>query len=210
MAAARNESSTDAIARFREAVDHPLVRARERLGRLYDYLPFAGVVLIVVVLAILLEGDDKIVALKVFAVIYFSLLPAILYLQFTARKTPTVWREYVLTLFRLHADDYSNLPEPPQTSRYHAPWKQARCVLAGSVDGAQHALREQQNVYRRRFEEQYGPLSLHEDRRDWRNQAVQLQRAHKLQVLIATLLITLAGSSSSSPRRSRSLRHTRL
>ncbi len=191
MAAAQKGSWKEATATLRRGVMHPLARTRYKLGRLYDYLPFVGVVMAVIVLAVSLDGDDKIVALKAFAVLYFSLLPAILYLQFTARRTPTVWREYVLTLFRLHADDYSNLPEPAQTSRYHAPWKQARCGLVGSIDGIEHVKREEQNVYRRRFEEQYGPLSMHEDRRDWRNQSVQLHRAHKLQVLVATLLITI-------------------
>ncbi len=90
------------------------------LRRLYHYSMFVLLVGAVIALATLLDTDGKVVALKIFVIAYFSLLPAILYLQFTSRKTPTVWREYVLTLFRLHADDYAYLPEPPKPSRY--PW----------------------------------------------------------------------------------------
>jgi hypothetical protein len=90
-----------------------------RLRRVYDYSMFVLLVAIVIAVAVLLEPSDKIMVLKLVVIAYFSLLPAILYLQFTSRKTPTVWREYVLTLFRLHANDYAYLPEPPLASRSH-------------------------------------------------------------------------------------------
>src|SRR5215211_3940039 len=50
--------------------------------------------------------------------------------------------------------------------------------------------REAENVYRRRFEELYGPLR-DEGSRGRRSQSIRLERAHKLQVLVATLLIAL-------------------
>jgi hypothetical protein len=165
-----------------EAARKPLVSLR----RFLDYSMFVLLVAAVIALTIVLETDDKTVALKVFVVGYFSLLPAILYLQFMSRKTPTVWREYVLTLFRLHADDYGHLPQPPRTSRYHAQWRKARLGRVKDVTGETHLDEEEENVYRRRFEELYGPLPNTRDTR-----RMGLERAHKLQVLMATLLITL-------------------
>ncbi len=158
-----------------------------KLRRLYHYSMFVLLVGAVIALATLLDTDDKVVALKIFVIAYFSLLPAILYLQFTSRKTPTVWREYVLTLFRLHADDYGYLPEPPKPSRYHEPWRDARLARVKEVEGEEHEQREEHNLYRRRFEELYGPLP----REIETTRATQLERAHKLQVLLATFLITL-------------------
>ena len=170
----------------------PPVPSRLRLAgvRASEYVPFVLVVGAVIALAILLEGDSKIAVLKIGVVAYFSLLPAILYLQFASRKTPTVWREYVLTLFRLHADDYANLPQPPETSRYYGRWQKERTSVVGTCVGEEHLDREAQNVYRRRFEELYGPLR-EEGSGDRRNQSIRLERAHKLQVLVATLLMAL-------------------
>lgn len=173
-------------------VDAPPVSSRLRLAgvRASEYVPFVFVVAAVVALAILLEDDSKTVVLKIGVIAYFSLLPAILYLQFASRKTPTVWREYVLTLFRLHADDYANLPGPPETSRYYGRWRKERTDAVGTCDGDEHLDREAENVYRRRFEELYGPLR-DEGSRGRRSQSIRLERAHKLQVLVATLLIAL-------------------
>ncbi len=147
----------------------------------------------VIVLAVYLTPESKVVVLKIVAVAYFSLLPAVLYLQFTSRKTPTVWREYVLTLFRLHADDYAHLPEPPRMSRYVDAWDKARGRLLMRLSperladiAANGAEIEEKNVYRRRFEELYGRLPSSSS-----PNAVRLERAHRLQVLSATLLITL-------------------
>lgn len=158
-----------------------------RLRRFYDYTMFVLLVGAVIVLAIYLTSEDKVVALKIFAVAYFSLLPAILYLQFTSRRTPTVWKEYVLTLFRLHADDYAHLPEPPEMTRYVEGWHKARRRLLERVPAEDRASLPERNVYRRRFEELYGPLPTGRDS----PRAVRLERAHRLQVLFATLLIAL-------------------
>lgn len=178
---------------WRSAGSKPLAWAGNRLRRLYDYSMFVVVVAAVLLLAVVLETNDKVMALKIFVVAYFTLLPAILYLQFTSRKTLTVWREYVLSLFRLHADDYAHLPEPPHSSRYHQQWREARIKRVGEAEGESHERREEENIYRRRFEELYGPPS---DRDASgapvrKTRAVRLERAHKLQVLIATVLIAL-------------------
>jgi hypothetical protein len=158
-----------------------------RLRRLLDYAMFVLLVGAVILASVFLTSETKVVALKLFVVAYFSLLPAILYLQFTSRRTPTVWKEYVNTLFRLHVDDYASLPEPPELSRYLVPWRAAHgrrldALPEGRRDGV-----DERNIYVRRFEELYGPLPSRMENRN----AVRLVRAQRLQVAFATLLIAL-------------------
>src|SRR5438445_354477 len=61
------------------------------LGRVAgDLAVFLVVVAAIVLAAVWLKQDDQIVLLKLFAVLYFSLLPAFLFLQFSSRKTLTI------------------------------------------------------------------------------------------------------------------------
>ena len=62
---------------------------------------------------------------KLFVVVYFSLLPSFLYLQFISRRGRTIWEEYVDNLFRLRADDDASLPRPPPHSRFFKHWRSA-------------------------------------------------------------------------------------
>jgi hypothetical protein len=64
-------------------------------------------------------------AFKLFVVVYFSLLPPFLYLQFLSRRGRTLWEEYVDNLFRLRADNDASLPRPPPHSRFFTRWKTA-------------------------------------------------------------------------------------
>ena len=50
--------------------------------------------------------------LKILTVVYFSLLPALLYLQFSSRRTLAIWKDFVLNLYKLQIDDPANLPRP--------------------------------------------------------------------------------------------------
>ena len=59
------------------------------------------VVVVVVVVPITLDRPERIVLLKAAAIVYFSLLPALLYLQFTSRKTLAVWIDFVTNLYKL-------------------------------------------------------------------------------------------------------------
>lgn len=91
-----------------------------------DFAVFFILVGAVLLASIYLTAEDQVLVLKLFAVLYFSLLPAVLYVQFSSRRTRTVWKEYVLNLFQLHMDDYAHLPEPPELTRYVEPWRRAR------------------------------------------------------------------------------------
>lgn len=63
---------------------------------------------------------------KIFIVLFFSLLPGWLYLQFISTKGKTLWDEYVANLFRLHVDHYAHLPEPPDGSIFYKRWMKAQ------------------------------------------------------------------------------------
>jgi hypothetical protein len=153
-----------------------------------DFLMFLLIVGAVIVASIVLDAEDQVVLLKLFAVLYFSMLPAILYLQFSSRKTLTVWKEYVLNLYKLGADDLANLPRPPTLSRFHKPWKEARDrAFPGALDDKVARKLELANIYRVKFRDLFGPVPDVEGQRS----VLSLRSVHKLQVVITTILITI-------------------
>ena len=103
-----------------------------------------GIIIVVIVFgaalcSILFTAENQTQIFKVFVVLYFSLLPPWLYLQFISTKGETLWDEYVLNLFRLHIDDYANLPEPPQRSAFYDAWSRA---CEAKERGVQQAAKE--------------------------------------------------------------------
>lgn len=153
-----------------------------------DFLMFLLVVTAIILASILLNAEDQVVLLKLFAVVYFSMLPAVLYLQFSSRKTLTVWKEYVLNLYKLRADDLANLPRPPTLSRFHAPWKAAReKAFPGALDDEIARRLEWANIYRVKFRDLFGPVPDVEAQ--W--SVLSLRSVHKLQVVITTVLVTI-------------------
>jgi hypothetical protein len=126
--------------------DERLARA-ERLGRLYSWLMLSGVVLIVLLPAIMFQENSRIFLLKIMAAALLSLFPGWLYLQFIKNKG----QKYVLNLFRLHIDEYRNLPAPPQHTSYFRIWKDEHDKLNTKTKA---------NLYRRKFESIYGKSSV--------------------------------------------------
>jgi hypothetical protein len=159
-----------------------------------DLLVFVLVVAAVVLAAIYLAAEDKVVVLKIFAVVYFSLLPALLYLQFSSRRTLSVWKDYVANLYKLEIDDPANLPRPPTLSRFYPAWKEARDRAwaegllndEGDRQKAEDRL-ELANQYRLKFRELFGRLPPVAKPQS----VLSLQSVHKLQVVMATVLMTL-------------------
>jgi hypothetical protein len=150
-----------------------------------------------VLAAVWLKQDDQIVLLKLFAVVYFSLLPAFLFLQFSSRKTLTIWKEYVANLYRLGADEPASLPRPSQLSRFYDQWHDA-CNERGVTLPEQHkddganeeddvTKIEEANVYRRKFEDLFGPVPKLEDQ----HTVASLKSVNKLQVVVTTVLVTI-------------------
>jgi len=179
-------------------------RLRRRLPTLlrrglavYDFLIFLLVVVAVVLATIYLTAEDTVVLLKVVAVVYFSLLPALLYLQFSSGRTLAVWRDYVGNLYKLRADAVANLPRPPALSHFHAEWlaERERAWNEGRVKPEHEGETrkdvdeklEQANQYRVKFQDLFGDVPLLEQPKNW----FSLRSAHKLQVVMATVLMTL-------------------
>ena len=135
--------------------------------------------------------------LKVFAVFYFSLLPPLLYLQFSSQRTLAVWRDYVCNLYKLRADDPANLPRPPTLSRFHRDWAEARerawaegllkPLEPGDTPLEVDKKLERTNQYQLKFRDLFGEIPLFEQPRT----VLSLRSAHKLQVVLATVLMTL-------------------
>jgi hypothetical protein len=137
------------------------------------------------------------VLLKVFAVFYFSLLPAVLYLQFSSQRTLAVWRDYVCNLYKLRADSPSCLPRPPTLSRFYGDWAEARerawknkVVKPLTPEETRTDVDEKlesSNQYRLKFRDLFGEIPLLEQPLS----VLSLRSTHKLQVVMATLLMTL-------------------
>ena len=173
----------------------PVLRKWGRAGT--DLLVFVLVVAAVELASIYLADEDKIVLLKIFAVTYFSLLPALLYLQFSSRKIGAVWKDYVVNLYKLRIDDPAQLPRPPALSRFHQDWLDARerawteKNVHPEHDGESHEQVDERlelaNMYRQKFTDLFGRIPPVGQR----GGILSFRSRHKLQVVIATLLITM-------------------
>lgn len=143
------------------------------------------VVLFLVVVAfslapvIFLDENSRIIGLKVGSIIFLSLLPGWLYLQFVAVKGKTLWDEYVLNLYRLQVDAYTNLPSPPRGSYFDT-------LLGKETHG--ETVEPAENLYERKFRGLYGSggngVTPGEARR--------FQGENLFPVIIATLVLAIA------------------
>jgi hypothetical protein len=106
----------------------------------------------------LLDRPTQLFLLKVFLVLFLSVLPGWLYLQFIAIKGTGLYDEYVLNLYRLKIDDVANLPKPPPSSRYWPKW---------DAEVPQNAPDDlvARNIYLKKFEAVYGRSAIPESRR---------------------------------------------
>jgi hypothetical protein len=161
-----------------------------------DLSMFVLVVAAIILAAVWLKQDDQIVLLKLFAVLYFSLLPAFLFLQFNSRKTLTIWKEYVGNLYRLGADEPACLPRPSQLSRFYRQWHDAceeqlhrELPKRSKDDGKDPDIQriEAANVYARKFQDLFGPVPRVEEQ----HTVASLKSVNKLQVVVTTVLVTI-------------------
>ena len=105
-----------------------------------------------------LDRPTQVLLLKAFLVLFLSVLPGWLYLQFIAMKGTGLYDEYVLNLYRLKIDDVDNLPKPPPGSRYWPLWDAA--VPQDHKD--EFVAR---NIYLKKFEAVYGRSAIPGSRR---------------------------------------------
>ena len=95
----------------------------------------------------------RVFVFKVFIVIFFSILPGWLYLQFISAKSRTIGDEYILNLFRLHVDHYANLPKPPKQSIFFERWRNAQLRINKNNPKGGDVNR---TIYEKKFYTQYG------------------------------------------------------
>ena len=101
-------------------------------------------------IAVFFASNEQTQIFKLYCVLFFSLLPAWLYLQFVYTKGRTIWDEYVVNLFRLRVDHYAHLPEPPRTSLFHKEWR-----IATEGEQLPEGV-ERRGIYRKKFEGHFG------------------------------------------------------
>ena len=126
-------------------------RRSEQLGQLFLFLTLALIVLVVLLAAVLFQQESRIFLLKIIAAGLLSLIPGWIYLQFIRNRGHSLYDEYVLNLFRLHIDEFANLPAPPKHTSWYSKWKKAHDRLETT---------ETDNLYRRKFESIYGRHSV--------------------------------------------------
>ncbi len=170
-------------------------------GRSAVFLPALLALAIVAVLlpAVLVKEQSGAMLAKVAAAALLSLLPGWLYVQFIKNKGHSLYDEYVLNLFRLHIDEYANLPAPPQHTSHHKLWKEHHDEL--EVD-------TKDNLYREKFQSVYGRGSvstldfIDRDRAaDDRRRRMQAQTKTFSPVLLATFLFALGWALVLQPER---------
>ena len=122
----------------------------EGLGRLVPWIVLGAIVVGIPTVAVLVN-DERAVSLKVAAVALLSFIPGWIYLQFIKNRGKSLYDEYVLNLFRLKIDKYSNLPMPPQHTNYYKLWQREHQKLETTT---------KDNLYRKKFESVYGKSAV--------------------------------------------------
>jgi len=153
----------------------------EGMRKATDLLLFFGLVLGVALSAVGTAPAEEGIIFKVGCVVFFAVLPALIYLQFVTERIDAVWDEYVINLYQLKIDDPSNLPEPPLYSEYHARWARKRRDLVAATTGA--ASGRTRTLYQQKFEGLFGPV-VNNDRSRLRSQ-------NAAPVAVATFIIAM-------------------
>lgn len=148
------------------------------------FLPAVLLLAIVAVLlpAVVVHESSGVVLAKLAAAAMLSLLPGWLYVQFIKNKGRSLYDEYVLNLFRLHIDEYANLPSPPQHTSYYKVWQKHHRDLG---------VETKDNLYRKKFEAIYGRGSVSTFDMIYDRRTFRLQTETFAPVLFATVLLAL-------------------
>lgn len=120
-------------------------------GRVVLTMVLIGGVAAILLAGALLDGDQRIAVVELTIVALLAVLPGWLYLEFVVHRGPGLYDEYVLNLFRLHIDEYRNLPAPPLHTSYFPMWQSEHDQLRTPTTD---------NLYRSKFEAVYGPASV--------------------------------------------------
>lgn len=126
-----------------------------RLSRALKLGLLVLVIAAVLVATAFLDRSSQVSLLKVFLVLFLSLIPGWLYLQFIEVKGRDLYDEFVLNLYRLRIDEPANLPKPPPGTPQWDEWQGA---IPPDVDPGV-------NIYLRKFEAVYGQSAIPAPRR---------------------------------------------
>jgi len=135
-------------------MDHPGARS-DALTRALLPVWLVAVLAVVLAGASALDRDSSLTMLKVVLVGLLAAFPAWLYDLFLSRRGPRLYDEFVLNLFRLHIDEYRNLPMPPKHTSYYPLWRAHHKELLEQAD-----THTKDNLYRRKFEAIFGRRSV--------------------------------------------------
>jgi hypothetical protein len=160
------------------------------LRRLTDLLMFFGLVLCIALSAVFFAPAEEEMIFKMVAVVFFALLPALIYLQFVSDRIHAVWDEYVINLYQLTIDDAANLPEPPSYSEYHEEWADKRREPADGVTGG-GAAEGTGTLYQMKFEALFGQIS--------RDHKSRLRSQNAIPVAVATFIMAVGWVFVASP-----------
>ena len=140
-------------------------------------------VLVVLILAVSLTAlvpiifvgpSERILFIKLGAILILSVFPGLLYVDFIAVKAETLATEYVMHLHRLRIDTYENLPQPPRGSIF---WRSGDPRRAEDDDD---------NLYRRKFDSLYGGTVRRPD-----GSVIRRQGGSLLPIVVTTVLLAV-------------------
>ena len=151
------------------------------------------VIVLVLAGASLLSPTSALSLMKIAVVALLAVFPAWLYNLFLWRRGPSLYDEYVLNLFRLHIDEYRNLPMPPRHTSYYPLWRKHHRDLQRLA-----STQTKDNLYRRKFEAIFGRRSVsikaELDRLPTREEVGALSP-----VIVATLVLALGWTAVLRP-----------
>ncbi|MGI8758510.1 MAG: hypothetical protein ACR2K0_04320, partial [Acidimicrobiales bacterium] len=166
----------------RNSGEHQHRQLADRLAALFLSLLLVLAILAVLLPAVVFQEASGVIALKLTAAGLLSLLPGWLYLQFIKNKGRSLYDEYVLNLFRLHIDEYANLPAPPQHTSYFRLWERRHQQLGTET---------KDNLYRKKFEAVYGSCSVSTFDLIYDRHTLRAQTETFAPVLLATVFLCL-------------------
>ena len=151
------------------------------------------VVVAVLLSASVLSPPSALSLMKVVVVALLAVFPAWLYNLFLWRRAPSVYDEYVLNLFRLHIDEYRNLPMPPRHTSYYPLWRFHHRALLRLSD-----TETKDNLYRRKFEAVFGRRAV-STKAELRPLPTRDEVGALSPVIVATLLLALGWTAVLRP-----------
>ncbi len=158
------------------------VSAGERLSVVFLSALLLLAIVAVLLPAVMVREASGVILAKLAAATMLALLPGWLYLQFIKNKGRSLYDEYVINLFRLHIDEYANLPAPPQHTSYYKLWQERHAALG---------VETKDNLYRKKFEAIYGRGSVSTFDLIYERRTVRAQTETFAPVLFATVLLAL-------------------